>query len=578
MSLASFSAGNNITLKTTPTLKDARKFYREFKLIFSQLADFLKIMHERKLVFTDFSPNNVIVNPVDMNVKMIDFEGAYEVGIDQAVGLFTPGFIAPNQQAGQGASFESDWFALGASMHYFLSPINQMFAIHPKIRYTYIKSVIKDIGFPENLFDLIIKLIDKEPGERPAPDKVKEVLSVEQKARKPKFLVDEKAIDEECKTLPAEITKYILAKADFKRTDRLFPADGNIFSTNPMSLAHGAVGIAYSIKGMGQEVPRKVIDWILARNKNPALYPPGLYVGLAGVAWGMLELGLVDEAKAAMISTFDHHLLYDSYDLYYGIAGWGLANLRFFAELKDEQFLQKAVETGEYLIKNLSENEKGCYIDNEGGINLGYHFGGSGISLFLLYLYLASKKEIYFDYARKVLDFELNNSSRGMDGGTSWKKIVDQGRIVYPYLGEGSAGVGKAVARFFKLTKDDRYKDFLERIVDDTNRKYTVFPGMFNGISGLGDFLIDAYQVTKDPRHLSAAYRTVSGLLLFKIEREEGIAFPGDGLRRISCDYGTGSAGIGRLLYRMAHTEEKDDFLLDRFFEQEPQSAVTAAG
>jgi lantibiotic modifying enzyme len=311
---------------------------------------------------------------------------------------------------------------------------------------------------------------------------------------------------------------------------------------------------------MGQEVPQAVTDWILARNKHPELYSPGLFVGMAGIAWGMLDLGLKDEAADMMVSTFDHRLLYDSHDLYFGISGWGLANLRFFAELHDQRFLEKATMA-----------------DDEKGIQLGYHFGGSGMSLFLLYLYKATQKEVFLEVGKKLLDFDLNNASKSIDGGISWKKIMDQGRIVYPYLGQGSAGVGKAVARYLDFTGEERYSEFLEQIVADANRKYTVFPGLTNGITGLGDFLIDAYQVTGKEAHLKAAYRAASGLLLFKMERDEGIAFPGDGLTRISCDYSTGSAGIGSFLHRLANTAERSDFLLDGYFEQDTRAAVTTA-
>ena len=562
ISLSSFSASSNITLKTSPTLEDTKKFYDSFRTIFIQLAEILKTMHENGIVFTDFSPNNVIVNLDTLDVRVIDFEGAYEIGIDKPVTLFTPGFAAPDQLSGQDSSFESDFFALGASMHYFLTPVNQIFAIYPKARYTFIKSVIKDIGFPRSLSNLIIELIDKSASKRPKSEEVIKILKKAEKVREPNFRVNKRQVDSSYKNRIKTIPKYIIAQADYSRTDRLFPADAAIFKTNPMSLAHGTAGVAYALNKMEGSVPKPVLDWILERNLDPALYPPGLYIGLAGIAWAMLEIGLRKESRKVMESTFEHPLLFESADLHYGIAGWGLANLKFFAELKDQLYLEKALSAGDFLVDNLSENEKGCFWESESGTRLGYFHGGSGISTFLLYLYLASGKESFLDKGIKALDFEINNSSPNMDGGASWKRSVNEGQIVYPYLKYGSAGVGTAIVRYYRLLEGKKYRDTLEKIYIDTNRKYAVFPGMFQGLSGLGEFLLDLYDATNDNKHLDAAYRVASGISLFTIDREEGVAFPGNGLQRISCDFGTGSAGVGLFMKRLVKGG-KANFQLD---------------
>lgn len=319
-------------------------------------------------------------------------------------------------------------------------------------------------------------------------------------------------------------------------------------------------------------MPEAVTDWIVERNKNPYLYPVGLYTGLSGIAWGMLELGLVSESKEVLQTTYEHPLLYESADLGYGISGWGLTNLKFFHELQDEFFLQKALEAGEFVVANLSENEDGCFWDAEKSgenIHLGYLFGGSGISLFLLYLYLVSKNEKFLEYGKKTLDFDLNNSSINSEGGKSWKKIAGKGRIVYPYFGEGSAGVGKAAIRYYRLLGEEKYYETLNDVFIDSSRKYAIWPGLINGITGLGDYLVDLYNLTKKQEHLDGAYRVASGVLLTKIAKEEGIAFPGNGLERISCDYATGSAGIGRFLHRLMNLEESTDFLIDDLFQKD---------
>jgi hypothetical protein len=51
-------------------------------------------------------------------------------------------------------------------------------------------------------------------------------------------------------------------------------------------------------------------------------------------------------------------------------------------------------------------------------------------------------------------------------------------------------------------------------------------------------------------------------VLLFRIERQQGTAFPGDTLSRISCDYGTGSAGIALFADRLVK-DGPPAFMLD---------------
>jgi serine/threonine protein kinase len=563
--LGGFAARNNITLHTHPAIENTEKFYRDFKTLFLQLARVIQVMHENNIVLTDLSPNNVIVLPETMQIKLIDFEGAYEVEVDQPIYMYTPGFAYADQMAGRAATFESDYFSFGAVMHHFLAPVNQIFLIHPRARYKFIDSVISDIGFPRSVYEITSALIDKEAEKRPAPREVIEVLERDEAITAPRFAVEREEAHATYEGWVEGICDYILSVADYERKDRLFPADPRVFSSNPLNIAHGACGVIHALGKMGRRVPDAVVDWVLARNKNPQLYPPGLYLGLSGIAWGMLDMGLEREAREVLSSTYDHPLLYDSPDVYYGIAGWGLANLKFFAETRDEMYLRKAEEAGEFLLTTSAADERGCYWKSDDEIPLGYGHGASGISTFLLYLYLAGGQEKFLETGVKALDFDLNNATPNLEDGLSWKRIADQGNIMYPYWRYGSAGVGVAALRYHRLLGGERYREVLEKIYIDTNRKYAVYPGFLIGLSGLGEFLLDLHQYTNEGRYLDGAYRVASGLSLFTMEKETGIAFPGDTLRRISCDYGTGSAGVGHFFHRLTRRAE-GCFHLDQLF------------
>lgn len=564
-SLAHYSARNNVVLFTHPTLDDTRKFYDAFKTIFVQLARYLKILHENGIIFSDLSPNNIVVLRDTLEIKLIDFESAFEAGEDNPILLYTPGFAYIDQMQGVASTSASDCFAIGAIMHFFLTPVNQMWMIHPKARYTFVRSVAKDIGFPEAIADLITALIDKESSKRPTTEQVIEVLEREHPPSTPHFSAAGPEADPTYREYVKGVVEYILSVASYDRKDRLFPADGKVFGTNPLNLAHGACGVAYAINRMEGRVPEPVLGWILERNKHPSLYPPGLYIGLSGIAWGLLEIGLREEAKETLLSTHDHPMLYDGFDIYYGAAGWGLANLRFFSEFQDELFLRKAEEAGAFLCRTAQQDEeRGLYWKDGEGVPLGYGYGASGVSLFLLYLYLASGGEEYLDTGIKALDFDLSHGMANLEDGLSWPRAVGKSSIVYPYWQYGAAGIGHAVLRYHKLLDEERYREVLEKIYTETDRKYAVFPGQRLGLSGIGEFLLDMHLFLGDRRYLDSAYKIATGVSLFKIEKPQGIAFPGDMLRRISCDYLTGSAGVGHFLHRLV-TGEGGGFNLDQF-------------
>jgi hypothetical protein len=62
----------------------------------------------------------------------------------------------------------------------------------------------------------------------------------------------------------------------------------------------------------------------------------------------------------------------------------------------------------------------------------------------------------------------------------------------------------------------------------------------------------------------------------FRVERQ-GIAFPGDMLSRLSCDYGSGSAGIVLFLNRL-QGQRGSDFMLDCLFENRSVTNVRIEG
>jgi len=310
------------------------------------------------------------------------------------------------------------------------------------------------------------------------------------------------------------------------------------------------MGTALFLKAVSGTVPDCILDWIDRQPLSLDSYAPGLYTGLAGIAWGCEELGLTPKARTAIDLAYESPLLSQGPDIFYGMAGVGLASLYFFRKTGQERFLQRARALGDSLIARASAAESGWYWTNVDSINyFGHSHGASGIGLFLLYLHNVTGDSRYLSYATGALEYDIAHG-RIDDDRAAWNRAEGDSMEV-PYWRFGAAGVGSALIRFAAILGEKRYRALAEKAANSAMTKYAVFPGQFIGLSGIGEFLIDMYRFTGEEKYRNDAFHVAAGVLLFQVKRPEGIAFPGEELLRICTDYGTGSAGAGMFLHRL---------------------------
>jgi hypothetical protein len=343
---------------------------------------------------------------------------------------------------------------------------------------------------------------------------------------------------------------YIRATADPSRGDRLWPADARVFTTNPLSLAYGACGIALFLHRT-DGVPDDVVEWLLAQPLSVETYPPGLYVGLAGVAYAFDELDLDDAAESAMRLAYDSPLLFQEANLFLGVAGWGLASLHLHLRKGRPGHLEWARRAGEHLVDTARRDGDRWSWPSEGDepIHYGFGYGATGIALFLAHLYAATADERFRVAAEAGLRFDLDHRVES-ELGWAWPRFEGDSQT-RPYWIEGSAGIGSVALRCGALLGDDRYLALAERIARDSMVKFTISPGLFEGLSGIGELMIDMHRATGDPAYLNAAADMAETVLWFQLARPGGVAWPGRWLNRIANDLGTGGAGIGLFLDRL---------------------------
>lgn len=571
--LRGFMAQHTPGLRTRLTADYAREFFARYRHVFGRISRALALLHERGIVFSDLSHYNVMVLKDGEDIRLIDFEGAYEQGIDIPTVLYTPGF-APAQVIEEGtATPADDYFALGGLMLAGLIPINSLMALNPRAHEPFLAAMTRDLGLPVPLAESIRELMVQDRTLRPELPRVIAVLAadhpVEPDLSRAAWTDDDRA---ECQAMLDRTLDYIAAKADVSRQDRLFPADPAVFATNPLSVAHGACGVASVLLRARGVVEPAVLDWILSRPIAAEDYPPGLYIGLSGIAWSLLELGLREKAEDAMRIASGHPLVWTSPDLFHGAAGWGMAQIRFFLETGNEEYLDRAKDAGRFLLGSRQEEDGRCWWPAQGATCCGLAHGASGVSLFLLYLYRVTGHEEFLTAGHQGMQFVASRALRNPEGGLTWK--AKEGELTFtPYWRWGSAGIGSVLLRYRRVLGDPTYgTKILDGLLVDTDRKYTIFPGRFFGLAGIGDFYLDLAELGGDRETaLAGARKVLSGIRLFQLERPAGVAFPGETLSRISCDYGTGGAGIALFLHRLLHGG-RPAFLLDELIDGRPHS------
>ncbi len=339
---------------------------------------------------------------------------------------------------------------------------------------------------------------------------------------------------------------------------QLCPSDPFVFLTNPLSLGLGAIGVLHSLRKCGCEISEKAWQYLDAKLSAVGIsdYPPGLLTGIAGIAWGAWQLERQEAAEELMQFANTHPLLKNNHSLYYGMAGVGLANLYFWLKTGKGYFLDWAVDLGNELMQRArQDDEKGLFWENDGMVRVGLGYGQSGVALFLLRLSQITGNHRARDVGQQALNYDLCWGREVEKGVVSYPN-TPSGSTLEPYLEEGTAGIVKVLLRYGMVGE-------AERLSSDLCRKYSISASYLFGLAGLVDALVDLHLFTGDDKYMRLAKRPLAGITdLYLLETKNGLATPGDSGLAIACDFGTGVAGVMRVLHRYLMKDESD-FMLD---------------
>ena len=158
--------------KSTPFPEKITRFY------IAQLALALHQIHQKKVVFRDLKPENLLFD-AEGYLKLADF-GCGEIDKDRMKGLSgTPEYMAPemvrDSKEGSGYDFGVDWWALGCLMFEMMTKRTPFVNKNRKKLYEMICQ--EKLEIPGNLSelakDLISKLLEKDPQRRAGFNQIK---------------------------------------------------------------------------------------------------------------------------------------------------------------------------------------------------------------------------------------------------------------------------------------------------------------------------------------------------------------------------------------------------------------------
>lgn len=501
--------------------------YTEWALSIHRAVDeAVASIHDRGLVIRDLHPHNIIVDDAN-GVHVVDFELAGPPG-DEPGALGVPGYAAPPDRTG----YEIDDYALAALRIGLFLPITPMLAYDPA-KPTMLASEVRDrFPVPAGFLNDGLRVLRTRTA-RPA----RRFAGVVECLR---------AGGAGWEELRDAIASAILAAATPERHDRLFPGDIAQFGPGgAVNLANGAAGVLYALAVSGAGTFPEHEDWLVAATRRTPLRP-GLLDGLQGIVHALWILGRTEDALSLLDRSLSQRWEELGANLHSGLAGIGLSLDHLADETGDASLFEAAAGIADLVASHVREA-------GPGSEHAGLLHGGSGPALLLTRWYERTGDDAFLDLAALALRRELDRCVTNPDGTLHVKADF---RLL-SYLNGGTAGIGYALDAYLSHRDDVQFTEARAAILRVTTAGFVIQPGLFNGRAGLLLYL--ARQ--DDPALADAVAQHVRTLAWHAVPRDDGIAFPGETLARLSTDLASGAAGVLLTLAR-AHGQANADLPL----------------
>jgi serine/threonine protein kinase len=499
-------------------------------------------VHERGVVFADLHALNILLDENDL-MSLIDFELSFPADQPSRPTLGAPGFQAPADRDG----FEIDDYALAALRLWLFLPLNAVLELAPSKLKSHVDFIRRRFGLPDEYCEKVLNVLTPRTD---APPPVHTPID----EPRPDWALVRKSI-----------ATAILASATPRREDRLFPGDVEQFELSGASFAHGAAGVLHALHVSGEGRYPEHEQWLLASVRRDPPKQPGFYTGAHGIAYVLENFGYRDLADELVTSyapmvpeTHDH-------GLNSGLSGIGLNLLHFENTRQDKDFLAQAVALGDRLATALPNAEPPGDKAKAGLLH-----GWSGPALLFVRLFERTGDRGWLALAEQALDRDLQECMIALDGST---QVRDGTFRTLPYVEIGSAGIAVVLNELARHAPDAECVAKMPDLLSSCTGEFVVHPGLMLGRMGLVATLSQATRRKPDSVLDHAIERHLAALAWHAIPYQNGLAFPGYQLRRLSMDLVTGSAGV---LLTLASTVDRIGSMLP-FLGEQPVPADTLA-
>lgn len=477
--------------------------------VLAKIDHALMQIHSRGLRYVDLHPGNILLRP-DGRVVLVDYEISTDLTDQRPVALAAPGFAAPATMYGRAA----DAYVLNCLRQWVFLPITPLQDRDPAKRASLTHVITGQFPLPPGFGPRMIRTFAE--GRELGEDRTAALFET------PRW-----------SELRDAIAGGILASATPERTDRLFPGDPQQHVSGGFTVGHGAAGVLWALRQAGVDVPEEHTDWLVRAARRADDPRPGLLDGLHGTAAVLEALGRRDAALDVLerARKLDDSLVAPG--IHSGLAGAGLNLLHFHRLTGDDDLRTDAVECGERLAVQLDDAESPLRTPRA---RVGLQHGLTGVALFLLRLYDATRDPRHLDLAHTALRYEIDRGHTLPDGTF---QLLEANRY-HAYLGTGSIGLALVLAEYQSHRDEPRFDPVIEGARRACRAPFVRHPFLFMGRAGT----IAALHLLGRPDDRPLVDAHVRRLGWHALPYQGHLAFPGNQLLRLSMDLLTGAAGV----------------------------------
>lgn len=525
--------------------------------------EMLKSVHRSGVVLGDLSPNNIMVNPDDFTIRVIDVESASLGDQESAWNTYwaTRGYGRSDRMSRAEVSPLDDWYALGKCVMSSIIALEGLTIAEGNEEsltdLELAQYLVDTTGLPHLVIDVISALLKGDSDSAltfveklqgfielpPSQRRLSELGSTKRSPLKSRGSVDLN-----------EVSDFVSKTYRESSKTEFWPADPGLYASNMWNLAHGAAGVVAFLDQMNRDIPDRVDRVLRSAKLAGCTDDVGLYTGLSGISAFAAMRGDYVGTERAIEKIAVSPFRYRGVDIATGEAGIGIGMLSLLRLTGSESARASAKESFRYLQQTAIHDAAGArWLSSDAKKNsyFGYARGAAGIAFFLTQYAVSEKCEEAADLAKDALKFVISNALVDKKGSLQWTPHADDTRLM-PYWSHGAGGVGAVLLRVGLQLDEPGFVDLAKSVASSAFSKLSVCVGQFDGLAGCLEFQTDLVQLADLTEAAFYQEQLVEGIRLYSRRTPEGVAFPGNFAIRLSNDFATGTAGVGMALRRSA--------------------------